>query len=183
VELSNRFGDEPIRIERGAIGVGDRSFEMAFDGQRSIEIPAGESRTDPVELTVSHGDGVVIDFYLPEPTPYATANGFTFDRSTPGDFVGSPELPREGSTPVEVDESREFPAANAGIGLTVNDWIRTAGHEFVDFDAAIRSETDASRLEDNCAGPDRTHPNVHGEKRLAQAMVEALAPIPESRTS
>jgi len=344
VELSNRFGDDPVRIGRGAIGVGDRSFEIACDSQRSIEIPAGESRwTDPVELTVSHGDDVVVDVYLPEPTPYTTANGFTFDRSTPGDFVGHRNFPLEGWTPVELDESRESSAANAGgepepdgrgwslppggpflrtievagagakavvvclgasstamgwpqytaallpadariavvnrgisgnrirldaprrtpswgraglsrfdedvlgthgvthvviaynnndwglpgrvtpldemptpdqliagyqelisraqmaqltvilatvtpldpelavdpsregIRLAVNDWIRTAGHEFVDFDAAIRSETDPSRLEDQYAAPDRTHPNVNGVKRLARAMVEALA--------
>ena len=62
-----------------------------------------------------------------------------------------------------------------GTRLAVNDWIRTAGHEFVDFDAALRSETDPSRLHDNYAAPDHTHPSVNGEKRLAQAMAEALA--------
>lgn len=67
------------------------------------------------------------------------------------------------------DPSRE------GIRLAVNHWIRTAGHEFVDFDAAIRSETDPSRLEGKYAAPDHTHPSVNGEKRLAQAVVEALA--------
>ena len=345
-ELSNRFGDEPVRIGRGAIGVGGQSFEIAFDGQRPVEIPAGESRwTDSVELTVEHGDEVVVDLYLPGPTPYTTANGFTFDRSAPGDFAGSREFPLAGSTPARVDEAREFPAANtgtkpqpdgmgwslppggpflrtievAGAGakavvvclgasstamgwpqytaallpadariavvnrgiagnrirldapqpipswgraglsrfdedvlgthgvthlviaynsndwgvpgrvtsldemptldqliagyrvlinraqtaglqvilatvtpldpelavdpsregfrLAVNDWIRTAGHEFVDFDAAIRSETEPSRLEVKYAAPDHTHPNVNGEKRLAQVMAEALAPL------
>ena len=54
-ELSNRFGDEPVLIGRGAISVGDRSLDIAFDGQRSTEIPAGESRwTEPIYLT---GDG------------------------------------------------------------------------------------------------------------------------------
>jgi hypothetical protein len=43
-ELSNRFGDQSVRIGRSAMGVGDRFFETTFDGQRSIEIPAGESR-------------------------------------------------------------------------------------------------------------------------------------------
>jgi hypothetical protein len=93
-ELSNRFGVEPVLIGRGAIIVGDQSPNIAFDGQHSTEIPAGESRwTDPIELTVNHGDDVAIDLYLPEPTPYATANGFTFQRSMPGDFVGSREFP------------------------------------------------------------------------------------------
>lgn len=344
VELSNRFGDEPVRIGRGAIGVGDQSFEIAFDRQRSIKLPAGESRwTDPIELTVEHRDEVVVDLYLPEPTPYTTANGFTFDRSLPGDFAGSREFPLEGSTPTEVDASREFPATNPdstldpdgtgwslppggpflrtievagvkpravivalggsstamgwpqhtaallaadariavinrgisgnrirldapqstpswgraglsrfdedvlgthgvthlviaynsndwglpgritsldemptldqlidgyqelidraetaglqvtlatitplapelladpdreGIRLALNAWIRTSGHEVVDFDAALRSETDPSRLHAAYAAADDTHPNVNGEKRLAQTMVEAAA--------
>jgi lysophospholipase L1-like esterase len=342
-ELSNRFGDEPVQIGRGAVGVGAQSFEVAFDGQRSIEIPPGETRwTDPVELTVHPGDEVVVDLYLPQLTPYATAGGFSFDRSTPGDFAGSREFPLEGSTTEEVDDSREFPAAHTGTksepdgtgwslpsggpflrtievagaetkavvvclgasstaigwpqyaatllpaeagiavvnrgisgnrlrldapqsnpswgraglsrfdedvvgthGVThaviaynsndwslpgrvtpldempslaqlidsyqeliaraeaaglrmilatitplapelladpdregvraaLNGWIRTSGHEFVDFDVAIRSKTDPSRLEDKYAAPDHTHPNVNGEKRLAQWMVEVL---------
>jgi lysophospholipase L1-like esterase len=117
-ELSNRFGDEPVLIGRGAIGVGDRSLDIAFDGQRSTEIPAGESRrTDPIELTVNHGDDVVIDLYLPELTPYETANGFTFQRSTPGDFAGS----------------REFPAPNTGTGLAPDGtgWSLPAGGPFL----------------------------------------------------
>jgi len=341
-ELSNRFGDEPVRIGRGAIGVGGQFAAIAFGGQRPVEIPAGESRwTDPVELAVSHGDEVVVDLYLPEPTPYTTANGFTFDRSLPGDFAGSRNFPLAGPAPADAGESRELPAArtgpepdgtgwslppggpflrtievagpgakavvvclgasstamgwpqytaallpaeariavlNRGIAgnrirldapqptpswgraglsrfdedvlathgvthlviaynsndwglpgaitspgemptldqliagyqelinraqtaeltvilatvtpldpelaadpsregtrLAVNDWIRTAGHALVDFDAAIHSETDPSRLDDKYAAPDHTHPNVNGEKRLAQAMVEALA--------
>ncbi|MHB8187284.1 MAG: putative quinol monooxygenase [Dermatophilaceae bacterium] len=85
-ELSNRFGDEPVLIGRGAIKVGDESFDIAFDGRPTTEIPAGESRwTDPIELNVHHGDEIVIDLYLPEPTPYATAAGFMFNRSMPGD--------------------------------------------------------------------------------------------------
>jgi lysophospholipase L1-like esterase len=344
VELSNRFGDEPVRIGRGVIGAGGQCAGIAFGGQRSTEIPAGESRwSDAIELTVSHGDEVVVDLYLPEPTPYTTANGFTFDRSMPGDFAGSRNFPLAGPAPAQAGDSREFPAANTGtrpgpdgtgwslppggpflrtievagaeakavvvclggsstamgwpqytaallpadatiavvnrgiagnrirldapqptpswgrsglsrfdedvlgthgvthlviaynsndwglpgritaldemptldqliagyrelinraqtaglqvilvtvtpldpeiaadpsregLRLAVNDWIRTAGHEYVDFDAGIRSETEPSRLEDKYAAPDHTHPNVNGEKRLAQAMVEALA--------
>jgi len=76
-ELSNRFGDEPVLIGRGAISAGDRSLDIAFEGQRSTEIPVGESRrTDPIDLTIRHGDDVGVDLYLPELTPYATANGF-----------------------------------------------------------------------------------------------------------
>ena len=104
-ELSNRFGDEPVLIGRGTISVGDRSLDIAFDGQRSGEIPASESRwADPIDLTVRHGNDVGVDLYLPELTPYATANGFRFQRAaTPGDFAGS----------------REFPGPDTGTGLTL----------------------------------------------------------------
>lgn len=327
VELSNRFGDGPVLIGRGAIGSGGRFGDMTFDGRRFVEIPAGESRwTDPIELTVRHGGEVVVDLYLPEPTPYATANGFTFDRSERGDFVGTHgfpaidagadtgtdgtgwSLPSGGpflrtvevagakakavvvclgasstvmgwpqytaallppdarvavlnrgiagnrllfdaphSTPswgragvsrfdedvlgtrcvthvviaynsndwvlpgrtVSLDEMPTLDQLIAGyrelshraraaglavvlatvtplapeiaielererLRLALNEWIRTAGHEFVDFDAAIRSQANPSRLAAEYAAPDNTHPNVNGEKRLAQAMVEAL---------
>ena len=327
VELSNLFGDGAVRIARGAVGVRGRFVEVSADGQSSIEIPAGTSRwTDPVDLTVGHGDQIVVDLYLPESTPYTSANGFTFDRSLPGDFVGSRAFPLAGPTPVEPDgngwslppggpflrtvevagaEAKavvvclgasstamgwpQYTAAllpadagiavvNRGIagnrirldapsatpswgraglsrfdedvlgthGVThlviaynsndwslpgrgtpldemptpaqlidgyrklidrartaglsvllttvtplppdlagdpgregfrraVNEWIRTSGHEFVDFDAAVRSAAAPSLLEDEYAAPDRTHPNVNGSKRLAQAMAEALA--------
>lgn len=343
-ELSNRFGDGAVRIGRGSIGVGDQFFDIAFAGQSSTEIPAGESRwTDPIGLTIQHGDQIIVDLYLPEPTPYATAAGFRFNRSLPGDFAGARIFPLEGLASKAIDESREFPASNMGtapepdgagwslpqggpflrtievagikaravivalggsstamgwpqytaallaadakiavvnrgisgnrirldapqstpswgraglsrfdedvlgtagithvviaynsndwslpgrvtaidempsvtqliegyqdlidraraaglqvivatitplapellvdpdregIRLELNEWIRTLGHEFVDFDAAIRSETDASRLEAKYAAPDNTHPNVNGEKRLALAMIEVLS--------
>ena len=329
LELSNRFGDAPVLIGRGAVMVGDQTASIAFEGQRSTEIPVGASQwTDPINLAVRHCDDVVVDLYLPGPTPYVTANGFRFDRAArPGDFVGSrslatrdtsatPEpdgtdwslpaggpflrtievagdkaravivalgasstamgwpqytadlLPAEARiaivnrgiagnrirldapqsasswgraglsrfdedvletagvthvviaynsndwglpgrvTPVDempsasqmVDSYQELVAraraagvqavlatvmplapelladpAREGLRLTLNDWIRTSGHQFVDFDAAIRSETDPSRIAAKYAAPDDTHPNVAGEKRLAQAMTGAIA--------
>ena len=117
-ELSNRFGDGPVRIGRGAIGVGREFFEITFGGEPSVQIPAGESRwTDPVQITVPHGDEITTDLYLSEPTAYATAAGFTFDRSIPGDFVGL----------------REFPAAKTGV-LSEPDgtgWSLPAGGPFL----------------------------------------------------
>lgn len=346
VELSNRFADAPVRIGHAAIGVGDRFVNATVNGRHALEIPAGVSRwTDPIELPVAKGDDVLVDVYLPDPTPYATAAGFCFDRSLPGDFVGSHPFPLEGSTPGTVDESRESPAPNPGTdagaepeetgwslpaggpflrtievagiqphavivafggsstamgwpqytagrlpadariavvnrgipgnrirldapsptpswgaaglnrfdddvlgtarathlviaynsndwslpgrvtpiremptleqliagyqglvdraeaaGLTVilatvtplgpelridphreglrqglNEWIRTNSHECVDFDAAIRSGTDPTRLQPEYAAPDDTHPNVNGSKRLAQTMIDTLA--------
>jgi 2-polyprenyl-6-methoxyphenol hydroxylase-like FAD-dependent oxidoreductase/lysophospholipase L1-like esterase len=347
VELSNRFADAPVRIGHAAIGVGDHFVEATFNGQPSIQIPAGVSRwTDPIELPVAKGDDALIDIYLPEPTPYATAAGFRFDRSLPGDFTGAHRFPLEDSAPEAIDESREFPAPDTGThdtgpepdatgwslpaggpflrtvevagtepqavivafggsstamgwpqyasdrlpadariaiinrgisgnrilldapeqvpswgqgGLTrfdddvlgtagtthlviaynsndwglpgrttsieemptieqliagyqelidraeaagiavilatitplspelrtdpyreelrqkLNDWIRTCGHEHADFDAAIRSQTDPTRLQAEYAAPDDTHPNINGSKRLAQTMIDALA--------
>ncbi|WP_413618606.1 GDSL-type esterase/lipase family protein [Gluconacetobacter sacchari] len=343
VELSNRFGDGPVRIGRGAIGIGDRFSKVAFDGLSSTEIPPGASRwTDPIGLTVRHSDEIVVDLYLPEPTPYTTAAGFGFSRSSPGDFVGACPFPLEGGSPETINESREFPAANTGaedepdgtgwslppggpflrtievagveakavivalggsstamgwpqytaaflpadakiavvnrgiagnrirldappstpswgrsglsrfdedvlgtagathlviaynsndwglpgritpmaempsvdqliagyqelIGraqaaglqvilatvtplapellaeperedmrIALNAWIRASGHVVVDFDAAVRSESDPSRLAAKYAAPDDTHPSVNGSKRLAQAMVEVI---------
>ena len=214
-ELSNRFGDEPVLIGRSAISVGERSLDVAFAGQPSIEISAGESRwIDPIELTVRHGENVVIDLYLPDPTPYATAAGFMFARSLPGDFAGSRELPLEGSTPKAIDASREFPAANMdtvpepdGTG-----WSLPAGGPFLRTIevagvraravivalggsstamgwpqytarllpadariAVVNRSISGNRLEAKYAAPDNTHPNVNGEKRLAQTMVETIA--------
>jgi lysophospholipase L1-like esterase len=119
MELSNRFGDEPALIGRAAIGAGDRVVEVAFDGQQTAKIPAGRSCwTDPVELTVQPGDEVRVDLYLPAPTPYATANGFRFQRATaPGDHVGA----------------REFPAPASGTGLAAEGtgWSLPSGGPFL----------------------------------------------------
>lgn len=60
------------------------------------------------------------------------------------------------------------------IRLSLNDWIRNSGRAFADFDAAIRADTEPSRLAAEYAAPDNTHPNVNGQKRLAQTMVELL---------
>ncbi|AQT82361.1 GDSL family lipase [Mycolicibacterium litorale] len=340
-EFSNRFADKSVQIGRVAIGVGNQSVETAFDGLRSTEIPAGQSRwTDPIELTVGHADDIVVDLYLPEPTPYASANGFTFDRSRPGDFAGSRNFPLGVSNPARVGESPEPGISSAGVQaspdgtgwslpsggpflrtievagvkakavvvclgssttamgwpqytaallpsdakiavlnrgiagnrirldapqqtpswgrsglsrfdedvlatrgtthvviaynsndwglpgrvtpldemptleqliasyqelvnrahsagvtailatvtpldpelaqdpsregfrLAINHWIRTAPYRYVDFDAAIRSESDTSRLESTFAAPDQTHPNVNGQRRLAQMMAD-----------
>ena len=346
LELSNLFGDGPVPIGRAAIGIAGRMHDASFNRQPSTEIPPGASRwTDPVELTVGHGDEIVIDLYLPEPTGYATAAGFSFERSTPGDHIGSVNFPLEDSTAEAIDESREFPAANTvddgpedgtgwslppggpfvrtvevftaepqavvvclgssstamgwpqeaaallsadariailnrgipgnrirlgapeqtpswgraglarfdddvlgtagvthvaiaynsndwglpgrvtpstempdlgemieayeqligragaagivvilgtitpldpelaadaereGIRMGLNDWIRASGHPVADFDLAIRSSADPSRLDPRYAAPDDTHPNVNGEKRMAAVFLEALSPL------
>lgn len=46
------------------------AFSMSHSTETSAEVPAGESRwTDPIDLTVYHGDHIVIDLHLPQPTP------------------------------------------------------------------------------------------------------------------
>lgn len=57
----------------------------------------------------------------------------------------------------------------------LNDWIRTCGHEHIDFDAALRPKTDPTQLQAEYAAPDDMHPNIHGSKRLAQTTIDALA--------
>ena len=173
VELSNRFGDEPVHVARGAIGVGGRFVEIAFNGQRPVEIPAGESRwTDPVELSVRHSDEIVVDLYLPDPTPYATANGFRYDRSEPGDFAGSGEFPLEGSALAEVDTSREFPAVNTGAKAEPDGtgWSLPAGGPFL---RTIEVAGDAAAVV-VCVGSSST---VMGWPQYAAALLPADARI------
>jgi lysophospholipase L1-like esterase len=67
------------------------------------------------------------------------------------------------------DQGRE------NLRLELNEWIRTGSVPSLDFDAAIRSQSDPSRLDRRYAAPDHTHPNVNGQKRLARAMVDAIA--------
>jgi lysophospholipase L1-like esterase len=135
VELSNRFGDAPVQISHAAVAVGGgASAELTFGGQRSVDLPAGQSRwSDPAELAVAHGDAVVIDIHLPEPTAYATAGGFRYERSLPGDFVGASPFPLEGSTPEAVDEAREFPAPKTGTDSAADEsgWSLPAGGPFL----------------------------------------------------
>jgi lysophospholipase L1-like esterase len=118
-ELSNRFGDEPVLIGRAVIQAGGQSAGVTFGGQRATEIPPGQSRrTDPVELSVRPGDEVALDLYLPRPTPYATANGFRFQRATrPGDCAGAPD----------------FPAPETGTGLAAEGtgWSLPSGGPFL----------------------------------------------------
>jgi len=134
VELSNAYGDSPVRVGRAAVGVGGRFVDVTFGGQVTTQLPPGRSTwTDPVEVVVEHGDDVVVDLYLPDPTPYATAGGFRFDRSLPGDRVGADPFPLEGSAPQEVDEAREFPAANTGTAPEPDGagWSLPAGGPFL----------------------------------------------------
>lgn len=134
VELSNRFGDQPVRIGRGAIGAGGQFLELSFGQQASIEIPAGASLwTDPVALAVRHGDEIIVDLYLPEPTPYATAAGFKFDRSLRGDFTGARRFPLEGSTRESTDATHELPGAEEGPDAEADGtgWSLPAGGPFL----------------------------------------------------
>lgn len=126
-QLSNRFSDEPVRIGRAAIGVAGRFSPVTFDGRSWAEIPAGMTVwTDPVDLAVQHGDDVTIDLYLPEPTPYATAGGFRFDRAAPGDRTGTSPLPGGSSAPDADDDGSGWSLPAGGPFLRT---VEVAGTE------------------------------------------------------
>lgn len=96
IELSNQFGTEPVTIGRAAITVDGEVRALGFGQQSSIVLAPGESsHSDPIELVVRHDDELVVDLYLPLPTPYVSANGFIFARSTAGDFAGAGVFPLE----------------------------------------------------------------------------------------
>jgi lysophospholipase L1-like esterase len=64
------------------------------------------------------------------------------------------------------------------IRVAVNNWIRTSGLEFADFDETIRSAAAPARIAAEYDAGDHQHPNVTGENRLAQAMAGAIARLP-----
>ncbi len=128
VELSNQFGDEPVRIGRGAVGLGKDFVGLAVGGQASFTIPAGASVwSDPLRIAVQHGDDLLVDLYLPAPTPYVTAGGFIYARSTTGDFVGSSDFPVDGPA-APGDEAARAAAASGPDGL---DWALANGGPFL----------------------------------------------------
>lgn len=73
----------------------------------------------------------------------------------------TPFLPAE-----NYDDKREQ------IRSVVNGWIRTAAPHYVDFDAAVRSEKDPTRLAPAYNYDDHLHPNDMGVLMLAQAAAE-----------
>jgi lysophospholipase L1-like esterase len=90
LELTNRYGTTPLVIGRVTIG--------ATTIATNISIPAGESLwTDPATITIGQGMELAVDLYLPEPTPYATANfvGCPMEISVPGDFAGAADFPMD----------------------------------------------------------------------------------------
>lgn len=132
LELSNRFGDEPVLIGRVSVAVHGRSLPAPFDGQSSATVAAGTSRwSDPVELTIERGDEVEVDIYLPEPTAYSTANlvGCPLRVSQQGDHVGSrafPEgpvptiaMPDGGAIPLSTPLLRGVEVAGSPVGAVV----------------------------------------------------------------
>jgi lysophospholipase L1-like esterase len=72
-------------------------------------------------------------------------------------------------TPMPPDQGGREP-----LRVAVNDWVRTSGLPFADFDQVIRSADAPSRLAAEYDAGDQAHPNVTGENRLARAMAECL---------
>ena len=102
LRLSNAFGEKPIEI--GAVSVALRTFgaaidpessrQLTFSGNPSIVIPKGALvLSDPVELTVSALEDLVVSIYLPGDTGLATAHAVArqtnYLSSAPGDFTES----------------------------------------------------------------------------------------------
>ncbi len=58
------------------------------------------------------------------------------------------------------------------IRRVVNEWIRACAPSVVDFDAAVRSESSPSELDEKYDSGDHLHPNTLGEMRLAEVMAE-----------
>lgn len=124
VEISNEYGDRPLRIgaahislagEEGAIEK-DSDRALTFSGEESITVPPGAPMwSDPVDLEVGDLTEVAVDLYLPEATPLTTwhQDGVqTAYISGNGDFTGA-----ETFEAAETTNSRLFLSGIAVDGL------------------------------------------------------------------
>lgn len=124
-------------------------------------------------------------------------NRFGDDIGLPGEFAPLSELPSAAQQIAAYQELIDR-ARSAGLGVilatitpmapeqdadparehirvAVNDWIRTSGLAFADFDKTIRSDATPWRIAAEYDAGDHQHPNVTGENRLAEAMAETIA--------
>ncbi|MBF4588288.1 GDSL-type esterase/lipase family protein [Curtobacterium sp. VKM Ac-2887] len=60
------------------------------------------------------------------------------------------------------------------LRIEVNEWIREHAPHVADFDKALRSSSDSSRLADEYDSGDHLHPNEDGERHLAATIAAAL---------
>lgn len=133
LELSNRYSDAPVRLGHVAVGSAGVFADVTVDGVPAVTLPAGGTVwTDPVDLPVAEGADVVVEVYLPEHTPYATAGGFLYE-SFDGDQAGTsePSAPAPASDSTAENEGREFPAANTDAADDDIGWSLPAGGPFL----------------------------------------------------
>ncbi|MFJ3033886.1 GDSL-type esterase/lipase family protein [Curtobacterium pusillum] len=94
IELSNRFGPEPVTIDHSGVASTAGSADTLWSGSRSVTLAPGETRwSDAVDLAVAAGELVHVDLHMASPTLVTSANGFAWTVSSPGDFVGVSDFP------------------------------------------------------------------------------------------
>lgn len=107
IELSNRFGTDPVTIDHSGVATRTGSGDARWDGGRSVTLAPGETRwSDPVEIAIDAGETVHVDLYLAGPTLVTSANGFAWTVSSAGDHVGRADFPD--ATPATIlDEEQQ----------------------------------------------------------------------------
>ena len=102
VRLSNRRGDETLRVAAFTVGIAvdasspdvrrDTIRTVSFAGEQSVSLPAGDSRfSDPVALPVEAGDVVAVGVYVPDAlTPTVHLNSVGASHWGPRQFRTGP---------------------------------------------------------------------------------------------
>lgn len=106
LELSNRFGTAPLVIGKATIG----GTTIASN----ITIPAGTSYwTAPTNISIVQGEELEIDLYLPQRTPYTTANlmGCPLQVSAPGDHAGAADFPVADTPGMPMPDGNFYPVS------------------------------------------------------------------------
>jgi lysophospholipase L1-like esterase len=94
IELSNRFGTEPVTVDHSGVATAAGSADTLWEGSRRVTLAPGETRwSDPADVAVVAGETIHVDLFLATPTLVTSANGFAWTVSSPGDFVGVSDFP------------------------------------------------------------------------------------------
>jgi lysophospholipase L1-like esterase len=71
--LTNRYGRTPLTIAAATVATEYGQAALTFDGSEELAIPSGEEAvSDPIDLPVAPGAGLLLSLYLPEETGLAT---------------------------------------------------------------------------------------------------------------
>lgn len=96
MRLTNRFGRTPLTIGAAAAATRHGRATLTFDGAETLVIPPGEeAASDPVDLPVTPGTGLLLSLYLPGKTGLATYSHKPMETAyvAGGNHVTSPALP------------------------------------------------------------------------------------------